>query len=264
MPDPLKLAAVIGQSQTPLHPFQQPLQELAASLSLPLFDSVADVPDDTAWYLTYERRRLSIVERGPHAAGPTFVDFTPEGGLVMPRRRETLAVAIGVQASCSTVFDATAGFGRDTFMFALLGLTVTACERHPIVAALLADGLGRAAMCGLGSIEEAAARISLEVADAKLVLERMAPANLPDVVYLDPMFQPRRRKVAVNKRMRVSRLLVGADDDGADLMPAALGKARRRVVVKRHPAAPALCVGVSHEHVSKMARYDVYTVNVGI
>ena len=40
--------------------------------------------------------------------------------------------------------DATAGLGRDAFVLASLGCTVTMLERHPVVAALLADGLARA------------------------------------------------------------------------------------------------------------------------
>ena len=40
--------------------------------------------------------------------------------------------------------DGTAGLGRDAFVLASLGCTVTMVERHPVVAALLEDGLRRA------------------------------------------------------------------------------------------------------------------------
>lgn len=39
--------------------------------------------------------------------------------------------------------DATAGLGRDAFVLAALGCRVRMVERHPVVAALLDDGLQR-------------------------------------------------------------------------------------------------------------------------
>ncbi|TMP13498.1 class I SAM-dependent methyltransferase, partial [Pseudoalteromonas ruthenica] len=42
------------------------------------------------------------------------------------------------------VLDATAGLGRDGFVLASLGCKVILHERHPVVAALLYDGLKRA------------------------------------------------------------------------------------------------------------------------
>lgn len=42
------------------------------------------------------------------------------------------------------VLDGTAGLGRDAFVLASLGCKVQMVERHPVVAALLDDGLKRA------------------------------------------------------------------------------------------------------------------------
>jgi 16S rRNA (guanine1516-N2)-methyltransferase len=42
------------------------------------------------------------------------------------------------------VIDGTAGLGKDAFVLAGLGCKVTLVERHPVVVALLADGLARA------------------------------------------------------------------------------------------------------------------------
>ena len=42
------------------------------------------------------------------------------------------------------VLDLTAGLGRDGFVLASLGASVSMLERHPIVFALLDDGLARA------------------------------------------------------------------------------------------------------------------------
>ena len=43
------------------------------------------------------------------------------------------------------VLDATAGLGRDAFVLATLGCEVSLIERQPLIAALLDDGLSRAA-----------------------------------------------------------------------------------------------------------------------
>ena len=43
-----------------------------------------------------------------------------------------------------TILDGTAGLGRDAFVLASLGCKVQMVERHPVVAALLDDGLQRA------------------------------------------------------------------------------------------------------------------------
>lgn len=242
------------------------LDSLSDRLGLSRYTSPELIPDGVNWILRFVKGRLSLIERAAGGAGPTYVDFTPDSGLVAPGRREPLAVAGGVRAGCETVVDATAGFGKDAFMLALLGMRVTACERNPVIAALLDDGLRRARICGFPKTEEAAGRVRLEPVDALTFLSSI-DASLgghratPDVVYIDPMYLPRRRKVAVNKKMRISRLLAGNDDDSDRLMPPAMRCARRRVVVKRHPAAEPLLDGVSHRHEGKTARYDVYVTD---
>ena len=60
-------------------------------------------------------------------------------------RGEAVAKAAGIKKSyLPSVVDATAGLGRDAFVLASLGCHVRMIERHPVVAALLDDGLQRA------------------------------------------------------------------------------------------------------------------------
>ena len=50
--------------------------------------------------------------------------------------------AVGIQPGIRpTLLDATAGLGRDAFVLAELGCTLTLIERQPLIAALLEDGL---------------------------------------------------------------------------------------------------------------------------
>jgi len=150
------------------------------------------------------------------------------------------------------VADATAGLGEDTWLMASLGCRVIAIERSPIIAAMLADGLRRAAEIN----PKVAERITIISGDAKSVLPGIVPR--PHVVYLDPMFPPKRGSALESKRMRVLRTLVGNDDDAIELLEAALSVIPRRVVVKRPLRAPELGGKPAVSYKGKSLRYDVY------
>ena len=93
---------------------------------------------------------LQLVDLADDAPGPVRVDFVE--GAVAHRRLfgggagQMIAKAVGLLPGIRpTVVDATAGLGRDAFVLAQLGCSVTLIERNPLVAALLEDGLQRAA-----------------------------------------------------------------------------------------------------------------------
>jgi 16S rRNA (guanine1516-N2)-methyltransferase len=152
-----------------------------------------------------------------------------------PRRSSLLARAVGrgrPQAG-DLAIDATAGLGADSAALAALGYQVLALERSPLVAALLADGLRRAAT----EAPEMAAAIELVEGDATELLPGLAA---PDLIVIDPMF-PRRGKAArTGKGMQALRALLGDDADAPRLLAVARRCARRRVIVKRPLRAPAL------------------------
>ncbi len=218
--------------------------------------------------LTLTGDRLELRELGPAAPGPVYVDFV--AGTAAHRRRfgggrgQPLARAVGLKGNAApTVVDATAGLGRDAFVLACLGCTVQLLERSPIMAALLHDGLRRARQDSeLGSL--VAARLSLELADGQDWLRRLAPERQPDVIYLDPMYPHRRKTALVSKEMRLLRQVAGADPDAPALLEAALGCARRRVVVKRPRLAPPLVGPPPTLHITAPnTRFDVYLLQRG-
>lgn len=171
--------------------------------------------------------------------------------------REALLRAIGPVKARPHVLDATAGLGRETMLLACAGFRVTACERAPILAALLEDGLRRAAEgdATLGGIIRE--RISFHHGDACACLGTMP--TVPDVVYLDPMFPPRRKSALVKKEMRLVRLAVGEGaEDAARIVEAARTAGVGRVVVKRPPDAPPLVEAPSHALHERTIRFDVY------
>jgi len=217
--------------------------ELAASMHLPL-DSHAD------FVLEHAQGRLQLRDTREGAPGPLRVDFD---SVDAERRREAgrqlpLARAIGVKGDARPrVLDATAGLGRDAYTLAALGCQVTAVERSPLIAALLRDGL-----------ERAACKLRLVVGDACEFMAGLDESERPDVVSLDPMFPERRKSAAVKKEMQYMQELLGPDDARA-LFEAALKCAKQRVVVKRPAHAPQLATP-NHTLEGKTVRFDVYVV----
>ncbi|MFF7706859.1 class I SAM-dependent methyltransferase [Pseudomonas sp. NPDC007930] len=235
--------------------FEGPAQALAAHLGLPMFDGQAELA------LQLGEAGLQLQQLGPQAPGSVRVDFV-EGGAAHRRQfgggsGQMIAKAVGVQPGVRPlVLDATAGLGGDAFVLACLGCEMHLLERQPVVAALLADGLARAAAdAGTAPI---VARMRLRQGNA---IEHMAQwaGTPPQVVYLDPMFPHRDKSALVKKEMRLFRPLVGDDLDAPGLLQAALALASHRVVVKRPRKAPAIDgpkPGLVLE--GKSSRYDIY------
>lgn len=219
------------------------------------------VRSDAEFALQFGVNGLQFVELAPQAPGALRIDFVE--GAVAHRRLfgggsgQMIAKAVGVQPGIRpAVLDATAGLGRDAFVLASLGCSLILIERHPVVAALLEDGLRRAA--GDPEVGPIVGRMRLVHANA--IAQMLAwKDESPQVIYLDPMFPHREKTALVKKEMRLFRPLVGDDDDAAGLLAAALDLATHRVVVKRPRKAP--CIegakpGYALEGSS--SRFDIY------
>lgn len=204
---------------------------------------------------------LQLQQSGPHAPGPLVVDFV-RGPLAHRRLHgggsgQMIARAVGIQPGIRPeILDATAGLGRDAFVLAQLGCRVTLVERHPVIAALLADGLQR------GSLDAEVApiieRMHLRSGNA-IDLMNAWVGEPPQVIYLDPMFPHREKSSLVKKEMTMLRPLAGDDLDAPALLAAAMALATHRVVVKRPRKAP--CIpgpkpGYALE--GKSSRFDIY------
>lgn len=221
---------------------------------------LSHTPDATmALVLTPENLQLRKLDE-PKLGG-IFVDFV--SGAMAHRRKfgggrgEAVAKAVGIKKEyLPDVIDATAGLGRDAFVLAALGCRVRMLERHPVVAALLDDGLQRGYQdAEIGPwLQE---RMSLIHASSITALSDITPA--PDVIYLDPMYPHRQKSALVKKEMRVFQSLVGADDDADALLAPAIALAKRRVVVKRPDYAEPLAGQKAPSAVTtKSHRFDIY------
>ena len=226
-----------------------------------------DENSDFALVLTSERLELRKVDEPK--LGAIFVDLV--GGAVGHRRKfgggkgQAIAKAAGLNKGATpTILDGTAGLGRDAFVLASLGCKVQMVERHPVVAALLDDGLQRAQQdpdIG-GWVTERMKLIHASSHDALDKLSDDPNFAQPDVVYLDPMYphpENKKKSALVKKEMRVFQSLVGADMDADALLQPALKLASKRVVVKRPDYAawlgeqkPSMAIE------TKKNRFDVY------
>lgn len=226
---------------------------LAKQLQLPL---CAQDCDAYPFVLHYTDSRLELRLPQQPKLKPIAVDFT--SGKLHHRqqfgggRGQLIARAVGLKAGVTPrVLDVTAGLGEDAYVLATLGCHVTLVERHPVVAALLRDGLSR--------VPTEAPSLTLIEADAIELLSKLSTAEAPDVIYMDPMFPHREKSALVKKEMRMLRELVGGDSDASALLTAALAVAKKRVVVKRPRHAPTVSERKPDVVFNgKSCRFDVY------
>ena len=219
--------------------------------------------DNAIFVLVLTESRLELRKRDEPKLGPIFVDFV--GGAVGHRRKfgggknQSISKAVGLKNGVlPTVLDATAGLGRDAFVLASLGCKVQLLERHPVVAALLENGLERA-----GEDVEIGPwvrdRMSMLHVSGHDMLSKLNEIPPPDVVYLDPMYPHKKKSALVKKEMRVFQSLVGADLDADTLFEPAYALAIKRVVVKRPDYAEFLAgKKPSTQIATKKNRFDVY------
>lgn len=243
------------------------MRSLADKLGLPF---VSAQSSDVPYRLLKKQEKLYLTGQIELGATAISVDFSSgetnyrreQGG----GKRQPIARAIGLNKSAKTqkgkrplkVLDATAGLGGDAFVLACLGCEVKMLERSPIIAALLEDGLVRG--CDDERITAILARMSLINVESELYFSKSN--DIPDVIYLDPMYPSRKKSAKVKKEMQILQgLLTHADNDG--LLTSALKLAKGRVVVKRPKGADFLNQSApSHSIESKKTRYDVYLCEI--
>ncbi|TWH77378.1 16S rRNA (guanine1516-N2)-methyltransferase [Azomonas agilis] len=234
--------------------FEAQAQQWQSRLGLPS-------PEDLGLILELGAQGLQLRDLGPEAPGPVRVDFVE--GAAAHRRQfgggsgQMIAKAVGIQPGIRpNILDATAGLGRDAFVLATLGCSMTLIERQPVIAALLADGLERALQSL--DIQPIIQRMRLVTGNAISLMQHWSEVP-PQVIYLDPMFPHRDKSALVKKEMRLFRPLVGDDEDAVLLLESALALASHRVVVKRPRKAPCIS-GPTPSLVleGKSSRYDIY------
>lgn len=172
-------------------------------------------------------------------------------------RKQPLARAMG--RTLGTVVDATGGWGHDAALLACMGWTVTCVERHPMLAALLELSLVEAQRHP-PLLEAIGERLTICRGESERILSRMEEA--PDVIYLDPMFEPRTNSALPRKPAQLLQRVVGPDTDAVELLTVARARCHR-VVVKRPDDGVPLAATPNLTFKGRLVRYDVYLQSIG-
>ncbi|GMQ91926.1 MAG: class I SAM-dependent methyltransferase [Gammaproteobacteria bacterium] len=230
--------------------------ELARSLGLEIGDKFSTA---FQYCLYYENGHLFLLDRQHRHGKPFYLDFVKTLSAFTPAdcsRKQPLARAVGVKHH--SIWDVTAGFAQDALLLVSMGYGVRAIERCPVVFAMLSDACQR--LQKSDAIQNSlVSRLRFSHADAIQILQTVDCDDVPEVIYLDPMYPPKRKKSAqVRKRLRVLRELVGDDNDAEKLCLLARQVAGKRVVVKRPVYAEPLLADPDIVFAGKLVRYDVY------
>lgn len=226
------------------HDISPSLQTLITALQYDCVrDGDVDIDAEYTHILRFDERGLSLSSNissvGQALAASTRVDFL-DGSLHHRRltsgKSQGIAKAVGLnKMSAPTVLDATAGLGKDSFILASLGCSVTLLERSSLIHALLDDGFRRGLASPDGEVRAILGAMTLVNTDARHWFERISAGELekPDIIYLDPMFPPRSKSARVKKDISMLQQILGIDEDFDELLNIARECARYRVVVKR-------------------------------
>ena len=169
-------------------------------------------------------------------------------------KKQPLPRAIG---NNKTVIDATAGFGVDTCRLAVLGYETIGVEKSPILSSMLRDGLHR--VLNQHSTPDTLERTMQFVEQNSI--DYLKQNYGADVVYIDPMFPPKKKKSALPPgRIQMLQSIVGYEneEDTWELFEAALNSASSRVVVKRPHHCETMLPKPTAVHKGKLIRYEVY------
>jgi 16S rRNA (guanine1516-N2)-methyltransferase len=237
--------------------------ELAKTLGVPLASGLEPQTSKAGVKVLVSGVRVGLGFMDPKRGKPFYVDFLTRSwrtrfasGL---GRNHIFTRALGFKGQPLKILDSTAGFGQDTMMAVCLGCDVVAVERSRVVAAVLRNGILRAA-------EDEAFRKHLE---RLTIVDRDATEFLNtdvvvDVIYIDPMFEKPKKSAKSPKEMQLLQELFEGTTPGPDievLFQKAMARAKQRVVVKRPLKSRALGRAPTHSYKGQSIRYDVYVTS---
>ena len=162
-----------------------------------------------------------------------------------------LKKAIGWQSTSQKhILDATGGLGHDAFVLALLGQKITVLEKNIGLCILIEEALYN--LPNLPYFNDARKNITITNKDSRTFL---SSAEKFDVIYIDPMFNSKKKLKRTKKMEFLDEYLGEYDDPSTDFYESDF---KRLVVKKELRAAPSIkdCSAISFNGSS--IRYDVY------
>ena len=155
------------------------------------------------------------------------------------------------------ILDCTAGFGRDGFILARYGFSVTMIEKNPITILLLRNGIRK--LTQKFKINE---RLKLLYGDS---YEYLRLSNeLYDYIYIDFMFNKFKNSSLSSKNDEALKLITNDRENRVRLLDIAKNKCKYRVVEKNHKHLPSIDnINPDYQVKTKLLRYDIFLAKNG-
>ena len=223
---------------------------LSRQLGVPLADSMGE-----ALTLVFDGTGLSLVGYGMCYQG----DFARMLNRVTKGRlhHEMLVKIARTKTEHPVAVDAAAGMGEDSFLLAAAGYEVYLFEQDAVIAALLRDALYRAGEDD--RLREIVGRMHLSEGNSIELMPRLGIT--PEIVYLDPMFPPRKKSGLIHKKLQLIQKLEQPCADERELFAAAAALHPKKIIIKRPlNGAPLADRKPSYTVKGKAIRYDVVVI----
>lgn len=223
---------------------------LSRQLGVPLADSMGE-----ALTLIFDGTGLSLVGYGMCYQG----DFARMLSRVTKGRlhHEMLVKIARTKTEHPVAVDAAAGMGEDSFLLAAAGYEVYLFEQDAVIAALLRDALYRAGEDD--RLREIVGRMHLSEGNSIELMPRLGIT--PEIVYLDPMFPPRKKSGLIHKKLQLIQKLEQPCADERELFAAAAAMHPKKIIIKRPlNGAPLADRKPSYTVKGKAIRYDVVVI----
>ena len=223
---------------------------LSRQLGVPLADSMGE-----ALTLVFDGSGLSLVGSGMRYQG----DFARTLNRVTKGRlhHEMLVKLAKTKTEHPVAVDAAAGMGEDSFLLAAAGYEVYLFEQDAVIAALLRDALYRAGEDD--RLREIVGRMHLSEGNSIELMPRLGIT--PEIVYLDPMFPPRKKSGLIHKKLQLIQKLEQPCADERELFDAAAAMHPKKIIIKRPlNGAPLADRKPSYTVKGKAIRYDVVVI----
>ena len=216
---------------------------LSRHIGIPIADRMGD-----ELTLVVDGSGLSLVGKGMRYQG----DFARMLSRVTKGRlhHEMLVKLAKTKTEHPVAVDAAAGMGEDSFLLAAAGYEVYLFERDQVIAALLGDALRLRGIVG---------RMHLTEGNS---IELMPQLGITaEIVYLDPMFPPRKKSGLIHKKLQLIQKLEQPCADERELFDAAAAMHPKKIIIKRPlNGAPLADRKPSYTVKGKAIRYDVVVI----
>jgi len=220
-------------------------RELSKKYNISLLDSKS-----AETYLSLDDQ--SILHSGSNKLENSFTSGKFSTRISQYQGENLLKKAIGWQSKTQKhILDATGGLGHDSFIFALLGQKITLLEKNIGLCILIEEALHN--LPNLPYFKNAKNNISIINSDSRAFL---SSAENFDVIYIDPMFNSKKKLKRTKQMEFLDNYLNEYDDPSAEFYESNF----KRLVIKKELRATSSikdCSALSFRGSS--VRYDIYS-----